>query len=346
MPQYAILAHPGHNRVYFDAAIGLSLAELEIAAGRLRAGFSTAKMEELSGIPYLLLETERPLSDTDVAVLSRLSFCYAIFAVEGELLRPVKRSEPGFFDSGISTILKYTGKTNELFTRMMINLALDSSDFAGEDRISLFDPVAGKGTTLFEGLRLGFDVTGMEIGGKAVQECCAYFKKYLETEKYKHETTKERKSGPNKAYTAHLYRYSFARTKEAFKAGDRARSLTMVEGNSRYADQLLKKDSFHLLVGDLPYGVAHGNVTNEKQSSLTRNPSELLTACLPAWRAVLRPGGTLALAWNIHVLPKEKLGLILEENGFRVLTGGGYDRLRHRVDRSILRDVVVAVKEK
>jgi tRNA G10 N-methylase Trm11 len=224
---------------------------------------------------------------------------------------------------------------------MMINLALHSSGFSRAGRVHLLDPVAGKGTTLFEGLRLGLDVTGIEIGGKAVQESCAYFKKYLETEKYKHTFTKEKKSGANKAFTAHLYNYAFAKTKEDYR---NPQHLTMAEGNARYADKLFGKNAFHVIVGDLPYGVAHGNVTGEKASSLTRNPSELLEACLPAWHTVLSPGGVMVLAWNLHVLPREKMLAILEKNGFAPFCGGAYDRLAHRVDRAILRDVVVAAK--
>jgi tRNA G10 N-methylase Trm11 len=229
---------------------------------------------------------------------------------------------------------------------MMINLALHSGSFSREDRICLLDPVAGKGTTLFEGLRLGLDVAGIEIGGKAVQEMNAYFKKYLETEKYKHTFAKERKSGANKAFTAHLYSYAFAKTKEDFHDPQRVQHLTMAEGNARYAAELFPKGAFQLLVGDLPYGVAHGNVTGEKASSLTRNPTELLEACLPAWRTVLASDGVMVLAWNLHVLPRERMLDILRRNGFVPFTGGPYDRLAHRVDRSIQRDVVVAGKRR
>ena len=35
---------------------------------------------------------------------------------------------------------------------------------------------------------------------------------------------------------------------------------------------------------------------------------------------------------------------VLAEAGLTVKTGGGYERLRHRVDQSILRDVLVATK--
>jgi len=341
---YAILVNPGHNRVYFNSTFEMSSAELEIAMGDTVSGI---RRHMIAGVPYIVFDTEGELSGEMTAVLSRLSFTYALFQISGDYstLYPILIEDDAFFDSGISTILKYTGKTNEIFTRMMINLALFSSDFHHEKQIRLLDPVAGKGTTLFEGLRLGYDVSGIEIGGKAVQETATYFKKYLETEKYKHSYEKEKRSGPGKSYTAKVHSFLFAKTKLDFKESRNTGSLCLVEGNSMNADRFLKNNHYHYIVGDLPYGVAHGNVTNERQSSLTRNPAELLNACLPAWCNLLMPGGAITLAWNVHVLPKTKITHILEEYGFFVKTGGAYDRLEHRVDRSILRDVIVAVKK-
>ena len=70
-----------------------------------------------------------------------------------------------------------------------------------------------------------------------------------------------------------------------------------------------------------------------------------MRACLPAWREVLRKGGTAALAWNVNVLPRGAVEQLLEDAGFTVLRGGAYDRFQHRVDQAILRDVVISKKE-
>ena len=86
-------------------------------------------------------------------------------------------------------------------------------------------------------------------------------------------------------------------------------------------------------------------MTNEGQTKLTRSPAELLRACLPAWRDVLKKNGVLALAWNVNVLPRAAAEQLLEEAGFAVLRGGAYDRLQHRVDQAILRDVLLAKKQ-
>lgn len=357
MVTYAILANPGHNRVYFDASRNLSLAELTIAGKAFSTVCENFRREEIEGIPYYMMDAAETLSRREVGILSRLSFCYAIFTAEtsknGEkILRPVSKVDEAFFPPSVSSILKYSGKTNELFTRTMLNAALYSSDFLGEgERIRLLDPISGKGTTLYEGLVCGFDVSGVEIGEKTVHEASVYFKKFLESEKWKHSYSAEKLSGENKSYRAKAHRFQFAPGKEDYKDAAKIRNLTMVAGDSRFADRYFKKNSFHLIAGDLPYGVAHGNVAGEWRSaagktsnSLTRNPKELLCACLPAWRKVLKPGGAVALSWNTFVLPKREMAEVLEQNGFAVLTGGPYDMFEHRVDQAIKRDIIVARK--
>lgn len=348
MIHYAVLANPGHNRVYFEQSGGLSTAELEVALGRFSTPCGEISEKVIAGIPYITFTAAAPLTPTDLTRLSRLSFLYALFVEETRegtpCLLPVELPVKDYLPSEVSRILKYTGKTNELFTRLMITVALNSGAYADEPAPYLLDPVAGRGTTLFEALVCGCNTAGIEIGDKVAGDTAAYFKRFLETEKYKHTFHKERISGENRAFTGVMHAFSLAPSKEAWSHGD-TRELRLVAGNSRYADSFFRKNSFHALVGDLPYGVQHGNVTREKQSSLTRNPRELLIACLPAWHRVLKPGAALVLAWNTLVLPREEMTAILADHGFEVKTGGPYDRFSHRVDQSIRRDIVTAVKK-
>ena len=173
-----------------------------------------------------------------------------------------------------------------------------------------------------------------------VAEAYHFLKRYLESERYKHQVHEEKISGSNKSFTAQRYRFEIARTKDAEKNKE-LREVELISGNSVHADKLYKKNTFHVIVGDLPYGVQHGSVTNEKQSSLTRNPKELLASCLPAWKAVLMPGGILALSWNTLVLNVREMTKILEDSGLAVLRGDAYS-YGHRVDQAINRDIIVA----
>lgn len=343
MKKYALLLNPGHNRVYYKSSQQLSVAEFSILAQIMDCAPSNIHIEQIAGVHYLVFSSVQTLGLDDLNRIARLSFVFALYQIEASLLYPIPLPQVDLTELNISSLFKYTGKTNELFTRMMINVAVSSCKMAAPKRICLLDPIAGKGTTLFEGISMGFDCCGIEIGEKAAAEGYHYLKKYLEIERIKHVTSLQKQSGPNKSFTAKHYAIDFAKSKEAFK-NHQEQHWEIVAGNSVYADQLFRKNTFHVLVGDLPYGVQHGNVTGEKQSSLTRSPKELVTACLPAWKNVLQPGGVLVLAWNTHVFPKTQFAALLEQQGFDVLLDGPYSQFVHRVDSAIMRDIIIARK--
>jgi len=377
---YAILYNPGHNRVYFETSLALSESEFKIVSGGLSARCEHARPERIGGVNYLTFQTDAELSRTDIDILYGLSFAYAVFGVvkidgrdgengddggprvysesgldggppvyndsgfDGEppvYLAPVGKTAEPFVDESIGVILKYTGKTNELFTRMMLNIARGSGSPGRNAR--LLDPVAGKGTTLYEGLIKGFDVYGVEIDGDVVNEACNFVKRFLENAKYKYEFSSIRVSGENRSFTALRSTFVTAKTKEDHKKKNH-RTIEFVAGSSVHADKYYIKNFFDMIAGDLPYGVQHGNVTKRKQSSLTRNPAELLGACLPAWAAVLRPGGTMVLAWNANVLPRGAMEALFQNVGLTVKNDAVYLGFGHRVDQSIYRDIIVAVK--
>lgn len=343
MNQYALLLNPGHNRVYYKASQQLSAVEFSIMAQSMDCVPYEIKGQTIAGVYYLTFCAEQPLSERDLSKIARLSFVFALYQMEEDRFRPLLIPDANLTGINIGSLLKYTGKTNELFTRMMINVAVSSCTMPEPERVNLLDPIAGKGTTLFEGLTMGFDCCGIEIGDKAAAEGYHYLKKYLEIERIKHVAALKKQSGPNKSFTAKHYAVDLAKNKEDFK-NHKEQHWEIVSGNSMYADQFFPKNKFHVLVGDLPYGVQHGNVTGEKQSSLTRSPKDLVAACLPAWKNVLKPGGVLALAWNTHVFPKTQFAALLEQAGFEVLLDGPYDQFSHRVDNSIMRDIIVARK--
>ena len=334
MATYCLLPHPGVNAVFFDASARLSLAELSLCLPRLDVPGGNAREEEAAGLRWYCFDAEAPLGARDVARLAALSSAYALFLREGELLRPVPLVWERPFGDDLSAILKYTGKTNALFTRLLLHIAELSLPDAPADRpLRLLDPVAGKGTTLFEALMRGWDACGIEIVQKAAHEGAVYFQKYLETGRWKHTLQKE------KAHGAPAWRFAFARDKDALRR--QPGRLTLIAGDARLADKYFGKGCFDVLAGDLPYGVAHGTLSG---GSLTRTPAPLLSGALPAWHAVLRPGGVLALSWNTLVYPVEAMRAMLADHGFSPCAGAPYDALSHRVDASIRRDIVFAVR--
>jgi len=350
MNTYLILQNPGHNRVYYNLAGQLALSELSIACARLSTACSDIKIVEIAGVRYLSLSCEQDLQAEDVTFLSRLSFVFAIYKLEGNdaasSLLPVQMAAYEYVDSKISSLQKYAGKTNELFTKMMINVALLSSDFSYEDKIQLLDPVAGRGTTLYEASIYGFNAFGVEIEAKPVHDCQIFFKQYLQKERYKYTADKRMVFGKNKSEAVYIQEFDYALNKEEFKDTDQCKKLGIIHGNSQDTAKYFKKNSFHLLVGDLPYGIAHGNSAAHKSSTGTRNPSELISACLPEWKMVLKEGGVIVLAWNAFVTPKHRLAAIFEEHGFEVMRDAPYNGFEHMVDKSIKRDIIIVKKSR
>jgi hypothetical protein len=85
--------------------------------------------------------------------------------------------------------------------------------------------------------------------------------------------------------------------------------------------------------------VAHAS---HARSGRARGPLDLLREAVPVWVQLLRPGGALGLAWNTFVAGRAEVAQVLSDAGLTVVDGNGYERLAHRVDQAILRDVVVA----
>ena len=347
MFEYAILLDPGHNQVYFESAKALSLAEFSYAAPKLQAVCEKADIREIEGVPYLVFKAESTLAVDDVLLLARLSFAYALFSVTEEdssvTLRPFRLSSQPYIPHKISALLKYSGKTNEQFTRMMINVACAVSDFSPLVHLRLLDPLAGKGTTLYEGLVYGFDVWGVEQDKKQVKEACVFLKKFLETERLKHTQATET-IHTSKESQALKTEFLIAKSKADQKEGT-AHQAALVSGDTRYIKNIIRKTRFHLIVSDLPYGIQHGNV-HQRGNSSSRNPLSLLKSALPGWYNALLPGGAMVLAWNTFMLSPKDLGDLVASFGFEVITPIPASAFSHRVSQAINRDIIIAKKPK
>jgi hypothetical protein len=349
MPKYALMQNPGHNRVYFHSSGKLAQNELSalfhgVSENNNIEDIEDIKEENFGGIEYITFKSKNGLSENDLILLSRLSFVYAIFEIKGnikdsseDLFSPVTKNHSYFFSDDLNMILKYSGKTNEIFTRMMINLAVFASKFKGDflDNLNLLDPVCGKGTTVFDSLICGYNSYGIEINEKLANESAQFFKKYLENGKYKHSHKKEKFSGQN--FKSQRYFFDIAKNKSDQKSNKNL-SCELIAGDSLQANKYYKKNFFNIIVGDLPYGVQHDN---SAFGNKMRNPTDLLDACLPVWLEVLKPGGGIVLAWNTFLLKREQLEHACEKNKLEIVNYGDFS---HRVDQAIMRDIIVARK--
>lgn len=342
MPDYAILIYPAANRVYAEASRQLLRAELAVFS-RTVLSTPVADIAErvLGGVGYLTFRTSDRLSDTDVAYLSNLSTGYALFELDGEVLRPLDIEPIAAFDSDLLTIQKYPGKTNELFTKLLLNVTmLATSDpkrlLAGGAHV--LDPLCGRGTTLNQAMMYGFDATGVEADGKDFDAYCQFIKTWLRNKRVKHsaETIAIRR---NKVQLGNRIDIEYGRTKQQYKAGE-TRTLAYLNCDTSHTGELLKANSADVVVTDAPYGIQHGSQRPDK-AGLTRDPVELLAAALPGWLRVLRPGGAVGISWNTNVTARADLVAVLTDAGLDIATDPG-DDFTHRVDQAIARDLIVA----
>ena len=321
MPDYALLVRPDANRVYRAVAGELARAELGVIDRELLGGrLGVVGAEDIAGVPYLTFTTAAELDEAATTVVSNLSVAHALFERRGELLAPVALHPFDRYDDDLLSTQRYTGKTNETFTKLLVNLALAAagrSDGTGR----LIDPLCGRGTTVNQGLTYGCDVAGIEIDKRDVAAYVHFLTTWLQEKRIKHRATTEGR-----------------RHRIEIKGGP---TVEVVADDTMKAVDHFGRGRFDLLVTDLPYGIQHRSGSS---AGTTRSPEGLLEEALPVWNALLRRGAGLALAWNVRVVTRERVLGLLEANGFAPLSAAADVNFEHRVDRTITRDVAVARK--
>jgi hypothetical protein len=92
--------------------------------------------------------------------------------------------------------------------------------------------------------------------------------------------------------------------------------------------------------------VVHGSHTDVSRAGGKRDRSAagLISEALPIWAGQLKTGGALGLSWNAIGLSRTQMLELLGGAGLAPLDFGPYREFEHRVDSSIRRDIVVAVK--
>jgi hypothetical protein len=320
------------------AHLTASLAVPELLASPLHAVIREVQSVTLAGQSYLLVTVDEACLSAAATgnILYRLgtiSEVYEYFEhigdVPGPLLRPVEPQFTPFVPLEMAEIRRYKGKTNEIFTRVLLNVALFAGNYAAcsTQRLRILDPLAGGGTMLFVALACGYDAFGIELERQDVETTAIFVRQYLKGEHihFKEIDERGRKAGR---------RYQF----EIGPKGD-TRHLVLTHGDCRAANLHMRDIAggphVHAIVSDLPYGIQHfGEISN------------LLGQSLPVWEEMLLPGGTIALAWNATRIKRaEMVELIQKHTQLLIHNDPPYTQFEHIVDRVIKkRDIVVAVK--
>jgi hypothetical protein len=338
MKKLALKITPQRSNQYANMAG--KLAGPELLASPLGTAIKLIEAVIIGGQSYLLvaLDDESILSPCPALedILPRLgatSEAYEFFKqigeVKGPLLRPLETSFAPFVPLEMAEIRRYKGKTNEVFTRVLLNIAIFAGAYCNQctGQLRVLDPLAGGGTTLFLALAAGYDAFGIEHQRQDVETTVVYIRQYLSSihVPYKELDERHRRDG----------------RRHQFKIGREGvtRRLVLAHGDACEANLHMQEVPgglhLHAIAGDLPYGIQHfGKI------------AELLSRALPVWEAMLLPGGTVALAWNATRIERSAMIELVEQHcQLRVRNDPPYTQLAHTVDRVIKkRDILVAVK--
>jgi SAM-dependent methyltransferase len=338
---YAMLVSPSANRVYARAAAGLTVAELGVLGETVHTGgLGEVSVEQVAGVEYVTFDGA--FDDIGLAHLANVSTAFALFERVGDVFRPVELHRLDCLDDDLLSILKYQGKTNETFTKLLLNVTVLASASAGRmltDRLRILDPLCGRGTTLNQALSYGWHAAGIDLDTADFEAYAAFLPRWLKDKRLKHSATTARLRREGRALGRRLD-VELATSKQAWADGDTI-TVTTALADTYDAAHVFKKASFDAVVTDAPYGVQHGSRSG---GSLQRRPLELLAGALPGWVRLLRPGGAVGIAVNVHTSPRAEVLALLADAGLDPRDTPAYRGFEHRVDQAIQRDVVVGVK--
>jgi hypothetical protein len=318
---------PQRSTQYADLARALAPHELQLSA--LGEHISHIRPLALGGQSYIQFDLPSEPDESQARELGLLAMTSAFFVyhdqiggVKGPFLRPIELRASPAFPPELITTRRYRGKTNELFTQFMCNVARASSALGERpwSTLRLFDPLSGGGTTLLAGLVLGASVAGVEHSAKDVESTVSFLQQFMRNKGIAHKVKRERLKGTGKRWLIEI--------------GKEPRQLcVLAHGETADSAKLIAGFRPHLIVTDLPYGIQH-------QGQLT----ELLTGALPVWSSLLPPSGALVMSWESTRFERADMTALVESVcPMTVCSDPPYDALAHRVDRVIKqRDVLVA----
>lgn len=334
----ALKIMPQRSTQYADMTALLAAPELLVSP--LGQFIQDIQPVTLAGQEYLLVTTSDDTKDRFLSLfptilprLGALSEGYEYFEqvaeIPGPLLRPIEPQFTPFVPLEMAEARRYRGKTNETFTRVLLNAAIFSGRFevAENERIRVLDPLCGGGTTLFLALAFGYDAFGIELNRQDIDTTAVFVRQYLESERIRVKETDERGRRSGRRYQ--------------FEIGAKGNTRHLVLANGDAADaslhmrEVVGGPHMHAIVGDLPYGIQHfGEIAS------------LLSKALPVWERMLLPGGSIALSWNATRITRDDMMAALQKHTqLQILNEALYTQFAHPVDRVIKRrDLLVAVK--
>lgn len=317
MPDYRLLVSPLADGAYFNDVEKVAREELRVVCGL------EGTMDHSGPFRFVSVEA----SPERVPDLLRLSWVQGIFQAgdqdqAGRQLHAIDVGPELALPRPLLWGDKYAGKTNELATQMALNLALATCELPEKHR-RVFDPMAGRGTTLLWAAAYGLNAIGIERDRGCVDHLHRHIKRQCKLHRISHDAHLGQVGKKNRGDVGRLGRYTFGET-----------AIELIVGDSGEPEQLLGERKVGLIVGDAPYGIAH------TASDGGRSPLDDLRRAVPRWVRALRPGGSVAILFNALQPKREEMMEIFAQQGLQPVPC----ELDHRMSESILRDVALFKK--
>ena len=324
-----------HPNIHYQEAVQ-RLSRCELFSMLRSLSIETDIHQEIIGAAVFLTFECRSLSQEELVYLAGHS-CVTFQAEKvKDLLRPLPVSPSFYLPDELPEVLKYKGKTNPTFMRMMFNTVLSLTPYVHKaDPILLLDPLCGRGTGLFCGLLSGANAVGLDLDGRDLKEASDYFSRFLKLNHFKHTYVEKSETVQGKPVPVRVF--SFSPSREAFSHGD-VRTLSLFQGDTATASSLMRKHPAHVLLADLPYGIQHAPQSGARPESF----AALLSRALPSWKKALPPGAALALSFNDLTLKPSLLRSLLIDAGFSPVDFPEFSGLSHPVEQAVHRDLIFA----
>ncbi len=344
MKKYAIMCQQQALGIYKEDAQSVITNELKAVFNGMDESAEEISFEKIGGISYLTFKIQQEPSNAVFTRIARTSAFYALFEMKKEAFWPKEANPNYIFLQNMPALFNNQGKGNEFFTRLLINLALSACRTKSEGQKTLLDPLAGESTTLYDALMLGLNAYGVEISSKYFMDSCHYAAKFMQTAKFKHTTKTDKIFDIKSRKISDSYTLEFSADKKSFNSKQTS-IFKIFAADTRSADKLLEKNAIDIIVSSLPRGIKQASKKASKKDEKSSKPVALFAEALPSWEMLLKKGGSIALSFNEHTTPKEKLAEIIQQSGMKVLNEAEYYGYQHIVDSTIRRNVIVAVKE-
>lgn len=328
---YRLYLETDLNRVFTKAVGSIAAAELDVVLAH-SLGTPDTQIEQVKEgrTSYLRFDHDGDLDMLAVTAAS-LSATAALFIEQSPTsLVPVVLHEPLAFGTDVVTTQRYKGKTSERLTRLMLNLARAADRSQAPVDPSVLDPMCGRGTTLNWALLYGMRSTGMDLDRHALDEYAVFLQQWAQGHRLPHRLHRYKKQDSDHRH----FDFTVAADRNALEA-KKSPDIRTFYAPADSSDVAPGRHS--TLVSDLPYGVQHrakGGSGKDSTSVLA-----MVEEMSRHWRDWLLPGASVVMSWNVRNVPVAKMVAALQGAGLENVATRGFE---HHVDRTILRNVVVA----